>query len=144
VAGVKRLLIPALVSFVLAIPLAVAACGDDDESGDAGETTASVERYCEITAELDTLGEEEFEALEEDPNATPEDFEQAERRTVEENAELFDEIQAVAPEEIADEVDVLITGIRVRAGLSDEEVSDQAQNEAEKMINRFERENCEG
>jgi hypothetical protein len=122
-----------------ALMLGTIGCGDDD-SEEAPEATASVERFCELSRELDRAGEEQFEALEEDPNATREDFEAAERELVEENEDALEEIQEAAPAEINDDVAVLVEALRARAGLADEMPSDA--DEAERRINGFEEENC--
>ena len=131
----------ALVLTVLAGVLV--ACGDD--GGGDGTTAAGggdLERYCEISAELDAAGQEEFEALEKDPKATQEDFEAAERRLVEDNEELLEEIQSVAPAEIASDVKTQVEAVRARAGLTDGGPSGREEQEAELAINDFEQENC--
>ena len=135
-----RFLAVHLAIVALAIPLA--ACGDDDDGTDPTSVASDVERYCEIVELLETAGEEEFRELEQDRNATEEDFEAAERSMFESNEELFDELTEVAPEEIRDDVQILIGGIRERAGLSGLEFSNREQNEAEQSIRSFERENC--
>jgi len=123
-----------------AVVLGAIGCGDDDGDEAAPDATASVERYCELSRELDRAGEERFEALEEDPNATREDFEAAERELVEENEDALEEIQEAAPAEINDDAAILAEALRARAGLADEVPPDAG--EAERRINRFEQENC--
>ncbi len=132
-----------LLAALAACALTLAACGDDDDDG-AASTTASPDpaRYCELSRELDEAGSEEFEALETDPDATREDFEAAERSLVETNEEALSEIQEVAPPEIQDEVATLISSLRARAGLGDEQLDRAAAADAEKAIAAYERENC--
>ena len=89
---------------------AIAACGDDDD--EAAETTASadVDRYCELTKQLDEAGSEAFRELEQDPKATEKDFEEAEADFVRQHQAELDELAEVAPEEIQDDVPVLVAG----------------------------------
>jgi hypothetical protein len=132
--------------FVLALGLCVASfasCGDDDST--QSEPTASKPdsaRYCELSAQLDQAGKEQFQALAKDPNASREDYEAAERDLVEENSDLLEEIQQVAPAEIQDQAATLIASLRVRAGLSDEKVDPGQAKEAEKAVVAFEKQNC--
>jgi hypothetical protein len=126
---------------VAAILLA-AGCGDADE--DTSGATVDIARYCEITQQLDEAGTEEFEELEQDPDATREDFEAAERRLYEENEDLIAEGQRVAPPEIQDELEILVAGLRSRAGLGDEAPDRADARAAERAIEKFEKENCAG
>ena len=131
---------------VLALAIPFAACGDDDEeSGGSDPTTVAsdVERYCDITVELDQAGSEEFEALEEDPDATEADYEAAERNLIEDNTELLAEIAEVAPDEIRADVETVIAALEQRAGISDEEVPNAEVAAAEKNLKAFEAENCD-
>jgi hypothetical protein len=123
--------------------LAVAGCGGDD--GNGGETTAAadLDRYCELTQQLDQAGTEAFRELEQDPEATREDFEQAEADFVREHDAELDEIVEVAPAEIQDEIQVVIAATRGRAGLEEQPPAKQDERVAERTVQRFERENCE-
>lgn len=125
------------ISWIAAATLAsvvTVGCGDDDES--------SVERYCELVQELDEAGSEAFAALEEDETADDEDFAEAERQFLEANEANFDELREVAPEEISDDVGVLLTAQEQRAaGGEQEETSDEVAA-AEERITAFEEENC--
>jgi outer membrane PBP1 activator LpoA protein len=136
----------ALVCTPLLAALLLAGCGDDDDTttpvGTETVATADVERYCELSKELDAAGEEQFEALEQDPNATNEDFEEAEADLVESNEAQLEEIQQVAPPEIAADVGVLVAGLRARAGLEEGGPSEREQNQAEIRIDAFENDNC--
>jgi hypothetical protein len=123
-----------------AVVLGATGCSDDDGDEAAPDGTASLERYCELSRELDRAGEEQLEALEEDPNATVEDLKAAERELIEENEDALEEIQEVAPAEINDDVAIRVEALRARAGLADEVPPDA--KEAERRINMFKEENC--
>ena len=93
------------------------------------------------TRELDRAGEEIFEELEKDPDATPKDFEAAVRQLVEENEASLEELQQVAPAEITDDVASLVEALRARAGrLADVPPDADA---AETPIGEFEKQNCQ-
>ena len=112
------------------------ACGDDDDEA------SSVERYCELVQELDEAGSEAFADLEEDESATEEDFAEAERQFVEDHQDDFDELREVVPDEIADDIDVLLAAQEERAaGGEQEEVSDEVVA-AEERVGAFEEANC--
>lgn len=121
----------------LALVAGVAAgCGDDEGAG------GNVERYCELVAELDEAGSEAFAALEDDESATDEDFAETERQFIEDHADDFDELRDVAPDEIADDVDVLLGAQEERAaGGEQEETSDEV-SQAEERVGEFEGANC--
>jgi hypothetical protein len=125
---------------VAAIALVGFGCGDDGGDEGAPEATANVERYCELTRELDRVGGEIFEDLEKDPDATPKDFQAAERQLVEESEESLDELQDVAPAEIKDDVAILVQALSARSGL-EAEVPPNAEV-AETRITKFEKQNC--
>ncbi len=130
---------------VLLLALALPACGDDEESTTSSEESAAVpdlERYCELSLELDAAGEETFAELENDPDATRADFEQAEQELIEDNAANLDEIQSVAPDEIQADVETLIAGLQVRAGLASEGPPEEEAASAEERLDEFETANC--
>ena len=120
---------------------AMAACGDDDDEPADTNASADVDRYCELTNQLDEAGSEAFRELEQDSEATQKDFEEAEADFVRQHEAELDELAEVAPEEIQDDVPVLLAGLRGRAGL-EEPPDDQELKKAEKAITRFERQNC--
>jgi hypothetical protein len=123
----------------LLLAVGLAACGND-----AGGGTASgpdPDRYCELVAELETAGGEAFDAIEADEDATEEDFAAAGKQFAEDQSERFDELVAVAPEEIADDVELLIQSIRAQSGL-DDEVDQEEAAAAEERITAWEEENC--
>lgn len=115
--------------------LLVAACGDDEE--DAGD----VERYCEVSRELDEAGTDHFEALEADETATEDDFAEAERQFVEDNEEEIDELIESAPEEIRGDVETFVEAMR-SGELSAEGGPPEDAVAAEEDIVAFEEANC--
>lgn len=131
-----------LALIVLPAVFAIAACGDDDD--EAADTTGSADvgRYCELTTQLDEAGSEAFRELEQDPEATEEDFEEAEAEFVRQHEAELDELAAVAPEEIREDVSVVLAALRGRAGLEEQPPDDQEAKKAERALTRFERENC--
>ena len=129
----RRLYWVAVVSMASVVAVA---CGDDDDEA------SNVERYCELVQELDNSGSEAFADIEEDGSATEEDFAEAERQFVEAHQDDFDELREVAPDEIADDIDVLLAAQEERAaGGEQEEVSDEVVA-AEERVGAFEDANC--
>ena len=126
---------------VAAVALVGFGCGDDDGDEGAPDATASVERYCELSRELDRAGGKMFEDLEKDRDATPKDFKAAERQLVEKNEVYLEELQQVPPAEIKDDVAILVEALRARAGL-EAEVPPGAEA-AETRVTKFEKQNCE-
>lgn len=127
------------------IALGLAACGDDDTP--ATPTTATVasaagdaERYCAIVRELDTAGGKFFAGLGED--ATPKQFEAAERRFVVRYAGTLAELERVAPAEIRSDVAVLVAGQRERAGLTTTTTPEAQSSAAEKRVQAYEKRGC--
>ncbi len=142
-AGVSRSLRrPGALLALVASALLLAAGCDDDDNGEEGDVAGpDLERYCELSTELDRAGSATFEKLEADPKATEKDFETAEREFVESHQVELDEIQQVAPEEISEDVKTVVDGLRARAGLGPE-VAEADQTAAEKRIQAFEKQNC--
>ena len=95
-----------------------------------------------MAKQLDEAGSEAFRELEQDPEATEKDFEEAEADFVRQHEAELDELAEVAPEEIQDDVPVLLASLRDRAGLEEQPPDDQELKKAERAITRFERENC--
>jgi hypothetical protein len=128
-----------------ALALVLPACGDDESpttSTEAATTSVAggdVDRYCELTAELDAMGEQLFADLSQD--AAPEEVVQREQQLVEQASAHFDELVEVAPDAIADDVPVLLDGIRARAATG-EDPDQEASSAAEERILAFEEENC--
>ena len=127
-------------ALLVASALTAVAVGCGEDGGD--ETAAAdVERYCELTAELDRAGTKALAKLERDPEATDEDFERAERELVQSHEAEIEEVQDVAPSEIAESVRMQVRAIRARAGLS-EPVDEAEARVAERRVQQFEKQNC--
>jgi len=126
--------------------LALSACGDDEPSAAASSATTAaeaaggdVDRYCELTAELDAKGETLFADLPQD--APPEEVQRLEQQLLEEVAPSFEELIEVAPDAIEDDVPILLDGIRARAATG-EDPNQEASSAAEERILAFEEANC--
>ena len=126
--------------------LLLGGCGDDEESAPASSTTSAatpdLEAYCQAVSQLEAAGNEIFGALEEDGNATSEDFRQAEAQLLRENEAAFDDLQQSAPEEIRADVGTIVAGLRVRAGLEEDGPSPSDIGAAEKRVTEYEKRNC--
>jgi hypothetical protein len=121
------------------VAVLITGCGDDD---DTTEASGDVDRYCELVAELDEAGSDAFAELEADDAATEADYARTERQFIDDHADEFDELREVAPEAIADDLEVLLTEQEKRASGGDqEETSDEAEA-AEERIGEFEEKNC--
>ena len=129
-------------AIALSLSFGLVACGDDDEGGEESSASADLARYCELSQELDEAGAEAFKALEQDPNATPEDFAKAEADLVKEIDPKLDEIATTAPDEIDEEAQILVASVRARGGLEDQPPDEQEAREAEATIQQYEKENC--
>lgn len=126
--------------------LGLAACGGDDpeDGGSAARAIAAgdVERYCALTKRLDAAGEEDFRVLEEQ-DASPEEFQAAERRFIERHARELEELRGVAPARLKPDVDTLLAAMRQRAGLkAPTEVGESKASAAEGRIQAFEEREC--
>ena len=131
-------------AFGTAVAVGVAACGDDEPArtepaAATAAETGDVKRYCELTAELDAVGEQIFADMPEE--ATPEDAMQREQQLVAQSAPQMEELVEVAPEEIAEDVSVLLDGLRARAATG-EDPDQETASAAEERILAFEEENC--
>ena len=129
------------------LTLALAACGEDDEDTTAGSQTSTAaaaadpDRYCALTRELDAEGEQFFAGLGED--ATPEEYEAAERRFITRFAGKLEELEQAAPQEIKRDVGTLLRGQRERAGLpAATKVGESEGATAETRIRAWEKRNC--
>lgn len=103
---------------------------------------ANVERYCALVQELDEAGADAFAELEADESATDEDFAAAERQFIEDHQDKFDELRDIAPEEIANDVDVLLAAQEQRAAGGEQEDVAPEVAAAEERIGAFEDEHC--
>ena len=124
---------------VLLVAVGLSACGNDD----GGDPVAGPdpERYCELVAELEVAGGKAFDEVEADEDATEEDFAAASKEFTEDSQEAFDEMIEVAPEEIKEDVEVLVGSIRGQSGLGDEVPKEEAVA-AEDRLRSWEEENC--
>lgn len=128
-----------------ALALALTACGDDPATQSSAESAPSsaaggdVDRYCELTAELDARGEQVFADLPED--APQEEVLRREQQLLEQISPQFDELLEAAPDAIEDDVPILLDGIRARA-TTGEDPNQEASSAAEDRILAFEEENC--
>ncbi|HEV2777405.1 MAG TPA: hypothetical protein VGV90_17580 [Solirubrobacteraceae bacterium] len=135
-----------IVATVLA--LALAACGEDDEDTTAGSQTSTAaaaaadpDRYCALTRELDAEGERFFAGLGQD--ATPQQYEAAERRFVTRLAGKLEELEQAAPQAIKRDVATLLAAQRERAGLpTAAKVEESEGAAAETRIQAWEKRNC--
>ena len=120
------------------------ACGDDDDQT-AKQTAAAgagnVQRYCTLSRELDEAGSQFFARLERE-NASPKDFEAAERRFIERFAAKLEEVKRVAPRQIKADLRTLFATMRQRAGLPAVEVGEAEASKAEKRMGAFEKRSC--
>ena len=124
---------------VVLLAFGFSACGDDDGAGSA--VGPDPERYCELVEELEEAGGKAFDAVQADKDATEEDFAAASKEFAADSEEAFDELIEVAPEEIEEDVEVLVASIRGQAGLG-EDVPKEEAVAAEDRIRSWEEENC--
>ncbi|HEV2774348.1 MAG TPA: hypothetical protein VGV90_02040, partial [Solirubrobacteraceae bacterium] len=129
------------------LTLALAACGEDDEDTTAGSQTSTAaaaadpDRYCALTRELDAEGERFFAGLGQD--ATPQQYEAAERRFVTRLAGKLEELEQAAPQAIKRDVATLLGAQRERAGLpTAAKVEESEGAAAETRIQAWEKRNC--
>jgi len=138
-----------LITSLATLTLTLAACGDDDSDSGATTATATVaaatadaDRYCALTRELDTEGEKFFSGLGED--ASPKQYEAAERRFITRFTRELEELEQVAPQQIKRDVGTLLAGQRERAGLpSTTTVPESEGSAAESRIQAWEKRNCD-
>lgn len=100
-----------------------------------------MERYCALVQELDAAGEKFFSRLGKD--AGPKEFEAAERRFIKEFKPKLSELEQVAPPQIADDVETLMTAMRQRGGIETAtQVPEQQAAAAERRVKAFEKREC--
>lgn len=123
--------------------LALGACDSGLESQQAAVGEPDVERYCELSQQLDRVGEQELDVDFESATPDPETVQAEFSDFVAAQDDRLDELQRVAPEEISDDVDTLVEALREIGDTGDlsafAEVSD-----AEERITQFEQEQCDG
>lgn len=134
-------------AIITATVLALAACGgdDDDKPKSAGTKAVAaggdVDRYCALGRELDAAGEKFFAGLGED--ASPKQFEAAERRFIERFAGKLTELQRVAPQQIKADVATVLGAQRGRAGLpADSQPSESEASAADTRVRAYEKRSC--
>ncbi len=137
------------------------ACSDDPSGNAAVERNTAVERstsvepvettdpvpqlgnpdrYCRITQRLGAAGEKAFGGLGRD--ASPADYEAAERAFVLNNAALLDALISAAPATLTPHVDTMLNSMRERGGLPVAHVPNDDAANAEKHVHAFERKHC--
>ena len=129
---------------VSALILAGCSAAADAAGGSASDSAAGAGdtgRYCELVEELDALGEQIFADVPQD--ASPEEYMRREQMLVEQGAPQLEELEEVAPEEIREDVGVLLDDLRERAATGQSPDAEAAQS-AEGRIRAFEEENCPG
>lgn len=117
----------------------LAACGDDEDSTAAAP---DLDRYCELVAGLDAASSAVFGELEQDQDLSDADIAEAQQQVLDENEELIDEMQSVAPDEIRDDVELSIESTRTRAEQEDTEIPEQDVVDANLRLQEFRRQEC--
>ena len=143
-----------LAALACAAALGLAACGGDDETSTAAETTGStsavasepdLDRYCELVTELDQRSAEIFSALSPTGEVpTDEELAAAQQQVFDENADLIDELSRAAPEEIAEDFELTLDSARERAAAGDAGQPSKEVAEAGVRLRDFRRDNCPG
>lgn len=123
--------------------LALSACDTGLETEQAAIGEPDVERFCQLSAQLDELGDQELaldlESTTPDPEAVQAEFSDF----VDAQSDRLEELQRVAPPEVADDVETFVETIRDVAETGDLSAVD-AGSEAEERITEFEEEQCDG
>jgi hypothetical protein len=129
------------VTLLALVPLlALAACGSDDDTASSGGSDGDFAEYCEKETQIETLPEPDidFESLSEEELQA-----EVKRFASEELLPLAEEIGEVAPEEIAEDIEVQIESVRKAAETGDFTAFETEENEsAGKATHEFDLENC--
>lgn len=141
-----------LALILLALTLVASGCGDDDDTDDASGSGSASEpaaagdadlaTYCEKSIEIETLPEPDIDF----ENASEEEIaEGLKTYAAEEVVPVAEEIEKVAPEEIAAEVEVLIGATRELAETGDFEAAfgTPEVKEAEATVHAFDLASCD-
>ncbi|HET9769618.1 MAG TPA: hypothetical protein VFS16_01925 [Acidimicrobiia bacterium] len=86
--------------------LGLAGCDGDDDGGGSGALTASERRYCSLVKQFKDRTPDFPE------NVEPEQFAAIMSKSVEENAEYFEDLVAAAPAEIKPDVEGAVAALR--------------------------------
>jgi hypothetical protein len=121
------------------LAVGLAACGDDEDSTAAAP---DLDRYCELVAELDAASSAVFGELEQDQALSDADIAEAQGQVLDENADLIEELERVAPNEIRDDVELSIESTRTRAEQEDTEIPEQDVVDANLRLQKFRRQEC--
>ncbi|MFD2092189.1 hypothetical protein [Blastococcus deserti] len=129
-----------------ALALTLTACSDESAGRQPSATPATtsagggdVDRYCELTAELEALGEQIFADVPED--APLEEHMRREQQLLDQASVQLDELAEVAPDEIRADVLVFLDDMRARAATG-QQPDAEAALAAEDRILAFEEEHC--
>jgi hypothetical protein len=123
--------------------LAIAACGDDDNTS-ADSTTGSqpnVQRYCELVGQLDQISTDLFSKLD-DTSPTKAELAAAQLKILNENADLISQIEAAVPDEIRDDFMLSEQSARQRAEARDASVPPKDVVAANLRLRKFRVQNC--
>lgn len=145
--GVGRAVRAGFVAAAAAMALGVSACGGEEENGgqsaEAGDQpaqTADASRYCELAKQLESNAEQHFSQLGE--GGGPTEFREAHVTFIEQNQDVLQEILEAAPEQIRDDVETTLAGMRQQAG-EQVDVTEQKIDAADRRLRAFESERCE-
>ena len=148
ITGTRRRVLPA---GALALALVLTACGDDADDGTAAPTSTTattaagaagdVEEYCAGVLEIETVGEPDIDF----ESASEEEVAEAVKQLAREQYQpLAQEVQAVAPDEIAADVDTLVAAVDELALTGDFEAAFETPDviAAEERVHAFDLANC--
>lgn len=125
-----------IVALAALVALGLASCGGDDDGADQA---ADVGRHCELIAQLEQNAEEHFAQL--DEGTTRAEFQQAHVDFIEENQPLLAELEETAPEEIREDGETVLAGMRAQAG-EEVDVTEAEIDAADERQRQWEKENC--
>lgn len=133
-----RLLLKSLpTALLVGAVLLLAACGGDDTSG---SSSADVQRFCEVTAQLDKEGTRIFNQVQSN-RESHKVLLQKQRAFLKQEGDLLDEAQATAPDEISDAVATEIAASRASAG-EGPAVDAQKLSDAQTQVDAYRKKNC--
>lgn len=114
---------------------------DDGGGGDDGGGEADLATYCEKTVEIETVGEPDVDF----ETATPEEILTASKEfALEKMVDPAQEIQEVAPAEIAEDIDLLVAAVDELAETGDFEAAfDEEVQAASARAHAFDLDNCD-